>query len=52
MIEWSNFVDYLLPEEYLSISIYIKEDNKREFVIESMGVKYDSVVEDIVKLWK
>lgn len=52
LIEWSNFVDYLLPEEYLSISIYIKEDNKREFVIESMGVKYDSVVEEIVKLWK
>ena len=52
LIEWSDFIDYLIPEQYLSISIYIKEDNKREFVIESIGSLYDCVVEEIDRLWK
>ena len=52
LIEWSSFIDYLLPNEYLNISIYIKNDEKREFVIESNGEKYDSLVKEIERVWK
>ena len=33
LIEWSTFIDYLLPDEYLSIDIYIVDENQRKFVI-------------------
>lgn len=52
LIEWSKFIDYLLPEEYLDIAIYIKGDNKREFIIESKGDKYDNVIKEIDRVWK
>lgn len=52
LVEWSSFIDYLLPKEYLDVAIYIKEDDKREFVIESYGAKYDSVIKEIERLWK
>lgn len=52
LVEWSSFIDYLLPKEYLDIAIYIIDDNKREFVIESYGEKYDEIVKEIERLWK
>jgi len=52
LVEWSSFIDYLLPNEYLNISIYIKDEEKREFVIESKGEKYDSLVKEIERVWK
>ena len=52
LVEWSSFIDYLLPKEYLDMAIYIKEDDKREFVIESFGDKYDEIVKGIEKVWK
>jgi len=52
LVEWSSFIGYLLPKEYLDIAIFIVDENKREFIIESKGSKYDNVVEEIVKLWK
>ena len=51
LIEWSEFIDYLLPKEYLDIAIYIKGDEEREFVIESKGNKYEEMVKEISKLW-
>ena len=52
LIEWSSFVDYLLPDEYLSIEIYIVSENERSFVIEAKGKKYEEIVEGIVEAWK
>ena len=52
LIEWSTFIDYLLPKEYLNIAIYIRENEDREFVIESKGNKYDEVIKEIERLWK
>ena len=52
LIEWSSFIDYLLPDEYLSVEIYIIDENKRKFVIESIGNKYEEIVEGIEKKWK
>ena len=52
LVEWSSFIDYLLPREYLDIAIFIVDENKREFVIEGYGSRYEKIVEEIVKLWK
>lgn len=52
LIEWSTFIDYLLPEEYLSIEIYIVDENQRKFVIEPKGERYEKIVKEIVRLWK
>lgn len=52
LIEWSTFIDYLLPEEYLNINIYIINETERKFVISSKGTKYEQINEEIVKVWK
>lgn len=52
LIEWSSFIDYLLPDEYLSIEIYIVDESQRKFVIEPKGSRYEKIVEEIVSLWK
>ena len=52
LIEWSTFIDYLLPEEYLSIEIYIIDENKRRFVLESKGSQYEEIVKGLVEVWK
>ena len=52
LIEWSSFIDYLLPDEYLSIEIYIVDESQRKFVIEPKGSCYEKIVEEIVSLWK
>lgn len=52
LIEWSIFIEYLLPEEYLNIEIYILEDDKRKFVIEAKGSKYEDIIKEIVDVWK
>lgn len=52
LIEWSSFIDYLLPEEYLNIDIYIVSDEERKFIVSSKGEKYEKIKEEIVKLWK
>lgn len=52
LIEWSSFIDYLLPEEYLSIEIYIIDDQKRRFILESKGDKYAKIVKEIDEEWK
>ena len=52
LVEWSSFIDYLLPEEYLDIAIFIVDEEKREFVIEGKGSKYENIVEEIDRLWK
>ena len=52
LIEWSSFIDYLLPDEFLSVEIYVIDDEKRRFVIESKGSKYEEIVKEIGNLWK
>lgn len=47
VIEWPFRVEELLPDEYLLIKINKVEDNKREFIISSVGPKYKGVVKCI-----
>ena len=52
LIEWSSFIDYLLPDEYLNIDIYIVSEDERKFVVSYKGNKYEEIVKEIVKVWK
>jgi len=52
LIEWSNFIDYLLPEECLNIEIYIIDEESRRFVIEPKGNKYENIVKEIISVWE
>ena len=52
LIEWSSFIDYLLPDEFLSIEIYIIDEEKRRFVLESKGEKYEKIVKELSEVWK
>ena len=52
LIEWSNFIDYLLPDEYLSVEIYIVNENERKFILEPRGNKYEQIVKEIDSIWK
>ena len=50
VIEWSQFVGYLLPQERLQIELYINEDDSREIVITPLGDRYQEVVEKVCTL--
>lgn len=50
-IEWSEFISYLLPQEYLKLDITIKEDESREIVIQGYGNKYQMIEKEIERLW-
>lgn len=45
IVEWPEFIEDFLPEEYLSVTIENKFDDTRLFTLESNGDKYDSIME-------
>lgn len=47
VIEWSQFVPDLVPEEYLSISIRLLEESDREFTMTANGAEYEQLLEEI-----
>ncbi len=47
VIEWSQFVPDLIPEEYMRISIHLLEENAREFDFEAKGSQYEKLLEVI-----
>lgn len=47
VIEWSQFMSYLIPDTYLKISIRLLEEDKREFRFEAVGDEYKKLLEDI-----
>lgn len=47
VIEWSQFVPDLIPEEYMRISIKLLEENSREFVFTAVGSQYEKLLEDL-----
>lgn len=48
VIEWSEFVPDLIPNNYLSISISLCDGDKRKFELEAHGSEYETLLEDIV----
>ncbi len=47
VIEWSQYVSYLIPEEYMKITITLLEEDSRKFVFEACGAQYEKLLEDI-----
>lgn len=47
VIEWSQFVPALIPEEYMKISIKLLEDNSREFTFTAVGKDYEALLEEL-----
>lgn len=47
VIEWSQFVSYLIPDEYLKVSIHLLENGDREFTFVAHGKQYEELLEEI-----
>lgn len=47
VIEWSQFVPALIPEEYMKISIRLLEENSREFTFKAVGKDYEDLLEGL-----
>lgn len=47
VIEWAQFIEAFLPEEYLSITIERTGDTAREITIEAVGKKYEPYIEKL-----
>lgn len=45
VIEWSQFVPALIPDEYMKISIKLLEENSREFAFSAVGSNYEALLE-------
>ncbi len=50
-IEWSEYVSYLLPDEYLKMDILVNDDETRTIHIEGVGSKYIEVEKEIERVW-
>jgi ATPase, YjeE family len=48
VIEWSQFVPKLIPDEYMRISIKLLEENSREFVFTAHGKQYEDLLEELI----
>lgn len=51
LIEWSEYISYLLPDNYLKINITIENENIRVVSIEGVGEKYIHIEKEIERLW-
>ncbi len=52
LVEWPEYIDYILPEEYLRIDIKIEGNHKRLYTFTSFGKHYDQILERVEKLWE
>lgn len=50
-IEWSEYLSYLLPDDYLKLEISINEDESRTIKIEANGNRYINVIKEIERVW-
>ena len=48
IIEWSDMIKNILPEERLDVKIKIIDENKRVLILNPHGDKYISICEDII----
>ena len=47
VVEWPEFLEDILPQERLAITIKRIDDSKREFVLNPIGEKYEELVKEI-----
>ncbi|RDY25293.1 tRNA (adenosine(37)-N6)-threonylcarbamoyltransferase complex ATPase subunit type 1 TsaE [Romboutsia weinsteinii] len=48
IIEWSNLIEDILPDEYLDIELRYK-DMGREMILKPIGKRYEKLVEELTK---
>ena len=51
IVEWSEYIKHILPNEYLMMTITIGENDERYFAIEGNGENYINVIKEIERLW-
>lgn len=47
VIEWSQFMKYLIPDEYMMVEIHLLEDGAREFTFRAHGNEYEELLEEM-----
>lgn len=47
VIEWSQYVPELIPEEYMKISITLEENGNRKFHFDAHGKNYEHILEEL-----
>ena len=47
VIEWSQFMPNLVPDQYLRISIHLLDGDAREFIFEAIGERYEKLLEEL-----
>ena len=47
VIEWAQYLEDLVPEEYLRLDIHLLEEGRREFAFTAHGEKYEDLLEAI-----
>lgn len=45
VIEWSQFIPDVIPEQHLTITIELLEDSQRRFTFEAIGKEYEELLE-------
>lgn len=51
LVEWPEYIEDILPDEYLRVDIEILSPNARKYVFTSFGKHYDALLERVEKLW-
>lgn len=47
VVEWAHLIKEQLPAEYLTIYLYHEEENKRKFVFEPVGERYEVLCKEL-----
>lgn len=47
VIEWANFIEYVLPEELLNIEFTINDDDSRTLKFKAYGERYEEVIAEL-----
>ena len=47
VIEWANFIENVLPDEYLNIDLTINDDDSRTIIFRARGSKYEEVLDKL-----
>ncbi|MCR5229537.1 MAG: tRNA (adenosine(37)-N6)-threonylcarbamoyltransferase complex ATPase subunit type 1 TsaE [Solobacterium sp.] len=47
VIEWSQFMPALIPDEYLSVTITLLDEDQRQFDMNAAGERYERLLEEL-----
>ena len=47
VIEWANFIEYVLPHELLNIEFTINDDDSRTLKLKAYGERYEEVIAEL-----